>query len=231
MKPIAPDELERRRLLTRAEVREIDRRAIEDFGIPGIVLMENAGRGAAEIIRQTCDLKRGSVAIVCGGGNNGGDGMVIARHLSIWGVAVRVLIAADITRFTGDALTQLKIIQRMKLPMRPFFATAELERSCSELAGADVIVDAVLGTGFSGSVRPPLDAVIEAINAARPAARVVAIDLPSGLDCDTGNATGPAVAADVTVTFVAPKSGFRAKEARPFLGELFVVDIGAPLVI
>ena len=218
--------------ITRAQVRELDRRAIEEFGIPGVVLMENAGRGAAEIIFQTCDRQRGPVAIVCGGGNNGGDGLVIARHLSNREAAVRIFLATDPQKLTGDALIQYQIVKKMNIPCLTLITPAAIDQHRNELRASSVIVDAVLGTGFSGEVRPPIDQVIQEINAAHDCGvAVVAIDLPSGLDCDTGRPSAATIRADQTITFVAPKRGFLAPEAKPFLGKLHVVDIGAPAAL
>lgn len=206
--------------ITRAQVREIDRRAIEEYGIPGIVLMENAGRGAAEVILQRCAGGEGTpIWIYCGGGNNGGDGYVIARHAHNRGAAVQVVAVTDPLRLAGDARIQSEIVRRMGLPITAF------EEAGAPPAGC-IVVDALLGTGAQGAPRPPMDAAITAINAA-PAMRV-AIDVPSGLDCDSGEAAGPAVRADWTVTFVAPKIGFTRPQARRHTGEVLVVDIGVP---
>jgi NAD(P)H-hydrate epimerase len=204
--------------LTRAQVREVDRRAIEEYGIPGIVLMENAGRGAAEIIRQRAPTG-GSVAIVCGRGNNGGDGFVIARHLVNDGVRVHLLLTCDSSQLSGDAATNYAIAERMRIPvLRSDWADT--------LQTSDVVVDALLGTGFTGDVRPPLDAVIAAINAA--SGRIIAIDVPSGLDCDTGQPCNATVRAAETITFVARKTGFDAPGAAAFTGTVYVCGIGAP---
>jgi NAD(P)H-hydrate epimerase len=201
--------------LTRSQVRELDRRAIEEFGVPGIVLMENAGRGAAEILLRLG--VQGTVAICCGKGNNGGDGFVIARHLDLRNVSVRVHLLVPPDELTGDAAVNCNIVVRSRIPIVSGFET---------LQDADWIVDALLGTGLSGPVRHPFLGAIEAINQMRK--KVLAVDLPSGLDCDTGLPLGAAVRADHTVTFVAPKAGFQNPAARPWLGQIHVADIGAP---
>jgi len=214
------------RSLTRDEVREIDRRAIEEYGLPGIVLMENAGRGAAELLHGLDP--RASVAIVCGKGNNAGDGFVIARHLENLGHAVRLLLACEPPEFHGDAAIAWRVVERAGIPAIRLAAgtPAEWERA---LAGAAWIVDALLGTGASGAPRGAIATAIEAVNAARiSGAKVFAVDLPSGLDCDTGTASGACVRADVTATFVARKVGFDAPAAAPLLGAVHVVGIGAP---
>src|SRR5262245_25447385 len=188
-------------VLTRAQVREIDRRAIEEYGVPGVVLMENAGRGAAEVL---LSLGVGGPAVICcGKGNNGGDGLVIARHLDNRGVGVRVLLFARPDELTGDAAANYRIIERSGLPIviEPDLGTLLAERSA-----ATWVVDALFGTGLTGAVRPPFNGIIAAINGSgRP---VLAVDIPSGLDCDTGLSPGPTVRAAHTVTFVAEKVGF-----------------------
>lgn len=212
--------------LTRAQVREVDRRAIEELGIPGIVLMENAGRGAAEIIRSRLPVG-GHAVIVCGRGNNGGDGFVIARHLALGGFAVQVLVACDPSILTGDAATNCEIARRMGIAMVRVDSAGAIAASLGALRGADVVVDAVLGTGFSGAVRSPLDDVIAAINTV--GRHIVAIDVPSGLDCDNGTPSNATVRATETITFVARKIGFDGPGAAAYTGEVHVVGIGAPV--
>lgn len=213
--------------LSRAEVREVDRRAIEDFGVPGVVLMENAGAGAARLLESLG--VTGPVAIACGKGNNGGDGFVIARHLECAGHTVKLILACRPEEIRGDAAVNLAIAQRSGLVIECLAASdqAAWERA---LAGADWIVDALLGTGASGAPTGPIATAIAAINAvrARGVARVLAVDLPSGLDCDTGAAAGACVRADATATFVARKRGFDAAGAAAFTGPVHVIGIGAP---
>jgi NAD(P)H-hydrate epimerase len=204
--------------LTRAQVRELDRRAIEEYGVPGIVLMENAGRGAAEVLMQLNPDRR-PVMIVCGKGNNGGDGFVIARQLDIHGWPVRLVVAAESGRAVGgDAAVMDKIT-----------AAAGISRA-AEIAGPAIwCVDALFGTGLTGPIREPYEHMVAAINGG--SARILAVDIPSGLDCDTGKPLGPCVRADHTVTFVAPKAGFANPESREWTGEVHVVGIGAPRVL
>lgn len=212
------------RPLSRYEVRAIDRRAIDEYGVPGVILMENAGRGAVELL---CSLGvRGPVTICCGKGNNGGDGFVMARHLDNRGVAVRVLLFARPEELTGDAAINYAIIARSKLAIDVRGEGPDTEALTRELAGSEWIVDALFGTGLSGPVRPPFDRIIAAINAA--GARVFAVDIPSGLDCDTGQPLGATVKAEHTATFVAMKKGFAEPAARAWLGQVHVIDIGAP---
>ncbi|MFM7108904.1 MAG: NAD(P)H-hydrate epimerase [Planctomycetaceae bacterium] len=224
--PLQPVE---RTPLTGRQLREIDRRAIEEFGLPGVVLMENAGRGAARLIERLWP-GGGPVAIACGRGNNGGDGSVIARHLELAGRPVRILLAAEPDAITGDAAVMLAVATRAGIPAVPL-AAADAAAWRRELAGAVVVVDALLGTGAAGPPRGPIATAIDAVNAwrsANPAGRVLAADLPSGLDCDTGAAAGACVRADATATFVAPKPGFAGRGAAAFTGAVHVVGIGAP---
>jgi len=215
--------------LSRDQVREIDRTAIEQIGIPGVALMENAGRHTAQATLELLpDPAAARVAIVCGSGNNGGDGFVIARHLHNAGVSVAILLACEPHRIAGDARINYDIVERMSLPIHPIRTAEQLAAQRVVLHEADVIVDALLGTGFAGEPRPPLDAAIEAINAASHA-KVVAVDVPSGLDCDTGRPSRPCVRADLTVTFVARKTGFDEPAAREHLGRVVVADIGVPV--
>jgi NAD(P)H-hydrate epimerase len=212
-------------ILTREQARDLDRRAIEEFGVPSIVLMENAGRGMAELLRSLgID---GPVVICCGKGNNGGDGLVMARHLDNAGVGARVLLFADPAQLSGDAAVNWRIVAAGGIA-REVFAGPSLddERLRSELANADWIVDALFGSGLRGAIQPPFDSVIAAINAA--AARVFAVDIPSGLDSDTGLPLGLAVRAHHTATVAAMKQGFVNPSAGRWLGQIHLIDMGAP---
>src|ERR1700687_4835978 len=166
--------------LTRSQVRDLDRRAIEEFGVPGVVLMENAGRGAAELLL-TLGAK-GPVAICCGKGNNGGDGFVIARHLDNHRIPVRVHLFARPEELAGDAAVMFGIIERARVPLTVHAGAPLSEEDLKqELCSAEWVVDALFGTGLSGPVRPPFDRVIAAINGSP--ARELAVDIASGLDC------------------------------------------------
>lgn len=207
--------------LTRSQVREIDRRAIEAYHIPGVVLMENAARAAADVVCQMLPNDcGGEVLILCGGGNNGGDGLALARHIHNRGAEVRIALTVDPKRYEGDALINWRIISMMNLPVKS--ATPELIRNTSAL----LLVDAIFGTGLAQSPREPFGALADAVN--RSATPVLAIDIPSGLDCDTGIPPGPCIRATRTITFVAEKTGFANPDARQWLGEVTVGDIGCP---
>lgn len=220
----SPRPLPALRPLSRAEVRDVDRRAITEFGMPGIVLMENAGRGAAELMVQIGI--HGPIVVCAGKGNNGGDGFVIARHLENRGYEVRVLLFADPASLEGDAATNFNILRAATTPIFNCHAETNRKTIASQLGQCDWIVDALLGTGAHGPVREPFAEAIEIINAA--GTRVLAVDLPSGLDCDTGRPLGVCVQADHTATFVARKLGFDAPGAAHWTGEVHVIDIGVP---
>ena len=207
--------------LTRSPVREIDRRSIDEYDIPGIVLMENAARAAAQaawnMLKEPANAK---VLILCGGGNNGGDGLAAARHLHNLGVNVTIALTTDPARYAGEALVNWQIISAMKLPVQE--ATPLLIQS-SEAA---LIVDAIFGTGLSQPPRDPFGQIATAVNERKKP--VLAIDIPSGMDCDTGQPLGACIAATQTITFVAQKFGFNDPAARQYLGTVIVGDIGCP---
>jgi len=213
-------------MLTREQVRRVDGLAVERYGISGLVLMENAGRNAASIITGEYG-PTGRALICCGTGNNGGDGCVIARHLHNAGWSVRLLVTGDEAQMTPDMLANFRIVRCMGLEPRVACDSTELAGALASVRPDDVVIDALLGTGFRGAVRPPTDRLIEGINAA-PARALVAIDVPSGLDCDSGEPSNATVRADLTITFVAAKTGFAAAAAAPFVGRVRVADIGAP---
>lgn len=222
------------RTLTRAEVRSVDHRAMTEYGIPGVVLMENAGRGCAELIDR--DWPPGTAVICCGKGNNGGDGFVIARYLEKAGWSVRVRLVHPPDQTTGDAAVFLQSVMKAGADVRVICDPAggstgalaiNWSNFTSELKSADLIVDALLGTGLSGEVKSPYAEIIEAINAAE--SLVLAVDLPSGLDCNTGRPLGHCVRATRTATMVARKIGFDVPESVEYTGPVDVIDIGLPL--
>lgn len=205
--------------LTRDAVRAVDRIAVERFGMPSLLLMENAGRALLEAAWEMLGGTPVPVAILCGGGNNGGDGLALARHLHNRGCNVHLLCTRPLEELEGDAAVQAEIVQKMKLGVRP--ASAEAIRQTQ----ASLLVDALLGTGLKSPPREDAAGLIAAVNAS--AARVLAVDIPSGLDCDTGKPLGAAcVRAEVTVTFVAEKAGFT--NAGKWVGRVVIGDIGCP---
>jgi NAD(P)H-hydrate epimerase len=212
------------RPLSREEVRGIDAQALEEYRMPTIVLMENAGRGAASWLLDK--IGRGRVVIACGPGNNGGDGGVVARHLDTWGFDVRIAWFADPARLKGDAAIQRDILERSGIPASIIPEDVPSDQIDALWDGADWLVDALLGTGLTRPVEGLLARAIGSMNRSdRP---ILALDLPSGLDADTGQPLGAAVQATATATFVAPKLGFDAPGANAFTGAVFVVPIGVP---
>jgi NAD(P)H-hydrate epimerase len=207
-------------------MRSVDAYAIETLGIPGLILMENAGRNTADVIVERLGGAVGKrVDIVAGGGNNGGDGFVIARHLANRGAAVTTFVIAPDEKITGDARTNLDAIEALEHDVNRV-GEHELPKLARLLDGADLVVDAVGGTGIRGELQGPLATAVDQINAA--AAPVAAVDIPTGLDCDTGSAEGGCVKADFTVTMAARKTGFEADGIEEFTGDVVVVDIGIP---
>lgn len=210
-------------VLTREQVRDIDRRAVDDYGMSSLVLMENAGRGCADVLQTLGAV--GPIVICCGKGNNGGDGFVLARHLDLREFATRVVLGCEASELSGDALTNYRILAKSGVAIThvPQFDEPLLSQT---LAGADWIVDALLGTGATGEPRSPYAEIIRLLNAWP--AKKLAVDLPSGLDCDTGQPASTAFRADHTCTFVALKTGFLRDTAKPLTGQIHVLDIGAP---
>jgi NAD(P)H-hydrate epimerase len=214
------------RPLSRQEVRSLDERAARELGLPTLVLMENAGRGAAALLAERGAAAGGSlprVLVVCGPGNNGGDGGVLARHLDAWGYPVRVVWLASPEVLRGDAAVQWQILARSGIDQEARPGGDGLDALAAD---ADWLVDGLLGTGLTRPVEGPLRQAVAAMNGAgKP---ILALDLPSGLDADAGVPLGAAVRATVTATFVAPKLGFAVPGAERFTGEVAVIDIGLP---
>ena len=213
--------------MTRDEVRAFDAWAINTLGIPGVVLMENAGRSCAELVGDKLkDVAEPKVCIFCGTGNNGGDGYVIARHLINRGIQAAVAVCGDRDKIKGDAKINLDILERMGrtvelLNPSGLDIAGEIERLGN---GAGVIVDSLFGTGLRGQLSDEYGRLIESINACN--SPVLAVDIPSGLDCDSGEPLGEAIRAAWTVTFVAVKKGFLSASATQYTGEIFVASIG-----
>jgi hydroxyethylthiazole kinase-like uncharacterized protein yjeF len=217
-------------VLTRQGVREIDRLAVEEYGVPSIVLMENAALHLARVALEMLETSASpSVVLLCGPGNNGGDGFALARHLANADVPVRVVLAGSRDRYTGDAETNLGIIEKMGIEPVPLDRDdpARTLRAVLDPAPA-LLVDALLGTGLERPVEGPIRRLIEAVNGAEQRPSVLAADIPSGIDCDSGEVLGVAMKADVTVSFVGVKAGFMSLSAQKHIGDVLVGDIGAP---
>lgn len=211
-------------VLTTQQMRESDQIAIEKIGIPGLILMENAGLKAAQCIsKKISPISGKSLAILCGKGNNGGDGFVIGRHLNRMGASVHFFLAAKKpSDITGDAKVNFEIVQSMGLSV----TLLTQSDSTGDLNEYDVVVDALLGTGLKGNVTGLLAELIKKMN--RSEAVVVAIDTPSGLDCDTGSQLGCCTEADMTITMGQLKTGMMLYPGRGLVGDLFVADLSVP---
>jgi NAD(P)H-hydrate epimerase len=208
--------------LSRSQLREIDRRAADEYHIPGIVLMENAARAVVDrAVQALADECCGTVLVLCGGGNNGGDGLAVARHLHNRGCGVIIGLCCDASKYKGDALINWQITRAMKIIAMPF------EIGMLSDPQPMLIIDAIFGTGLSEPPRAPFPSIAEAIN--NSGIPILSIDIPSGLDCDTGKPLGACIRAGCTVTFVAEKPGFAHVEARKVLGHVIVGDIGCPV--
>ncbi|MDZ7372476.1 MAG: NAD(P)H-hydrate dehydratase [candidate division KSB1 bacterium] len=212
-----------RLLVTASEMAAMDREAIEEIGIPGVVLMENAGLGVVSVIQDMLGSVAGRrVAIVCGKGNNGGDGYVVARHLHNAGCDVDVYLLAEPEAVRGDARVHLDVIRNMGIPVHVVRSTDDFDPSPEP----HLVVDAIFGTGITGPVQGLPAEIIRKINGL--GVPVVAVDLPSGLNADTGAVEGPCVAARRTVTMAQIKRGLVLPPGRDYAGQVHVVDIGMP---
>ena len=214
-------------VFTAAEMRALDQRAMSQLGIPGVRLMENAGRGAAQaILTHFGSQRRKRVVICCGKGNNGGDGFVVARRLKAAGAAVRVFLLAQTSEVKGDSGAMLAAYLKAGGRIQEVTREADLRSLEKALASSDMVVDALLGTGLAGPVTGLYALAIELIN--RSAKPVAALDLPSGLASDHGRLLGPVVAAVLTTTFAGWKRGLLLYPGAAKAGQVMVVDIGIP---
>ena len=217
------------KILTAAEMREVDRLTTERAGIRSAVLMEHAGGSVAQFIRQRFrNLERRLIFILCGKGNNGGDGFVAALQLLGMGAKTEVILFADPNELRGDAADNLRRWENASGELHVVRSSGEWSKWKSQIAECDILVDALLGTGARGAVEGLLRDVIESVNGRESRCPVVAVDIPSGLHADTGEVQGAAVQADYTVTFTAPKVGMFQGEGQRYIGELVVREIGSP---
>ncbi len=216
------------RLVYAREMQALDRFTIEEVGVPAEVLMENAGRGVAEIILERFpEESRRGVLVLCGPGNNGGDGLVVARHLYQRGLPVKVVLLAPEEKYRGESATNLRIVKYVGLPLEKALSEEEVEALRPALAESGLVVDALFGTGLSRELSGRFARAVELLNeSGRP---VVAVDMPSGLSADTGRPLGVAVRATLTATMGLPKVGQAIYPGREYVGELRVVDIGMPV--
>ncbi len=213
------------RLINARQAKALDVKAKEKFGISTLVLMENAGRGVAE---EAIKMLRGkkSMAIFCGKGNNGADGFVAARHLLIQGIRPDIFLIGSINEVVNEARENLEIL--LKLKQKIFEITEEnLSPVKNRISRYALIIDALLGVGLSGEVRGIFSDLIGIVNSTK--AKILSVDIPSGLDATSGEVLGCCVKADKTVTFVAKKRGMIYGEGKKYCGDVLIRDIGVPL--
>lgn len=217
-------------ILTAQEMAGMDRATIQEIGIPGVVLMENAARGAASFFKEVLpDILDRRITVVAGSGNNAGDGFVLARLFHNEGATVRVVCLRPPERLQGDALTNFRILEKIGVPVFAWDEGADFEAQWSWIEESEAIVDAILGTGLNTEVRGLFRRVIEGINGL--SVPVLAVDVPSGLDASTGKVLGAAIRAFATATFGYLKIGQVVEPGSDYVGELHLVDIGIPPVV
>jgi hydroxyethylthiazole kinase-like uncharacterized protein yjeF len=214
------------KLVTAEQMRELDRRAIEEMGLPSLVLMENAGRSTYEVLRREFPELSGPVAVVAGRGNNGGDGFVVARYLANAGIPVVIFLLASRDAVAGDARVNLDILGHLGVEVVEIRDQAALEANLCRIAHCRVIVDALLGTGLNSAVQGLMRQAIDSINSYTTP--VLSVDLPSGLSADTGQPLGAAIQARGTVTYGLPKIGQILLPGRDYVGRLWLADISLP---
>ena len=215
------------KILTAAEMREVDRLTTKRYGVTSLTLMENAGKSVADfIVSRFPDFKRRPIFVLCGKGNNGGDGFVAARHLQKMGANVQAYLVGDPREVKGDSATNLNRWKKAGGSLRVVRNSSDYKKWASKFWPVPIVVDALLGTGARGEVTGVLREIIEDVN--RRADSVVAVDIPSALNADTGSVEGAVIAAQYTVTFTAPKPGLFLGGGPVRVGELIVRDIGSP---
>lgn len=219
------------KLVTTNQMRDVDRRTIEEFGVPGEVLMDRAGAGVADVVcylARMCGYRDPTVLLIAGRGNNGGDAFVAARYLAERSIQCEVWLAGDADAIRGDALKHLGHMRSAGVKLRDLPTLPDWEDALSSGQGADILVDGVLGTGLSGPARGPAAGAIRWINTFADRSLVVSIDTPSGLNAAEGTAEGGVVSADITATMGLPKIGLVSPGALEYVGVLEVIDIGIP---
>lgn len=206
--------------ITTQQMVEVDRLMIEEYGIQLMQMMENAGRNLAELARQKLggDLTGRTIAVLCGAGNNGGGGMVAARHLHNWGASVLVALASAEDKLKEVPAAQWRILKTMGVP--------EIDQLAKPGGPPDLVIDAMIGYGLRGSPRGRVAEWIRWANSQE--SPILALDTPSGLDTTTGDPGNPAIRARGTLTLALPKTGLTSPQAEPYVGELYIADIGVP---
>ena len=215
------------RILNAAQMRDADRHTIEEIGIPSLVLMENAGRQVVAAIEAAYEARLdGRVAVLCGRGNNGGDGFVVARTLLQRGIDTAVFVIGSVADVRGDARTNLDILGRLGVTVVEVNDEQAWELHFSEIARCSLIVDAIFGTGLRSAVGGMLETVIADVNAAE--IPIVSVDLPSGMSADTPHLVGDCIDASLTVTLAAPKLPLVLPPGEAYAGDVVIADIGIP---
>jgi ADP-dependent NAD(P)H-hydrate dehydratase / NAD(P)H-hydrate epimerase len=214
------------KVVSALQMQNLDRRAIQEFGIPGIVLMENAGRATIEVIDKYFPaMNVRKIIIIAGSGNNGGDGFVVGRHLMNRGVEVEAFLLGHKAKVGGDAKVNLELYQKLR-PVQELHSPEDLMKIQTRIDHVDLIIDAILGTGVNSEIRGLYRDIIDYINSLPTP--VVSIDIPSGIDASTGKILGTAIYADLTVTFGLPKIGLLIHPGIDRVGILEVADISIP---
>lgn len=211
------------RAFSSAEIRRVDQDAVRELGIPSLMLMENAARGVCDRIQQAGIWR--SILILAGPGNNGGDGLAVARLLAARGIDATVHLIRNGKSLSEDAAQNLCILNKCGIDVNEP-SLDSIVQLIAQLSDQDLIVDAMLGTGARGQLRSPFAEVTDAINSS--GAMVLAVDIPTGFDCDSGMVNGTCVRADWTVTFVALKNGFLRDSVTQYTGVIWISDIGIP---
>lgn len=215
------------KVVTANEMRKIDKKAIEEWGISGCILMENAGAGIVKSMEKySGDLKGKRIIIMAGKGNNGGDGFVIARHLLNREIHCEVFILVEEGSLKGDALLNYSILKKTGCPIFEITSRSMLSSVAPKINEADIIIDALLGTGLTHSAEGIIAEAIDLINSTHKC--IISVDIPSGMNSDTGEITGPAIKASLTFTLCLPKRSFFLYPAANYTGKFEVVDIGIP---
>ena len=215
------------RYVTSEEMRRLDKEATEKFGVPSIILMENAGRAVYEAAGEMLSgAKAKKILCVCGKGNNAGDGFVAARHLINNGFDTEICLLDDPATLKGDAKINYNILHKMKIKFMLLESNRKLDSFRQSLKKSDLLIDAILGTGISGEVREPFASAINLMNQSKKP--ILAVDTPSGLDATGGKALGSCINATKTVTFAFPKTGFIKNDGPEKVGTLVVADISLP---
>lgn len=211
--------------LSAKEIQALDQLAINVYKIPSIILMENSGRAVSDVVSVLLKgKKRPSVVIVCGTGNNGGDGLVAARHLLNTNCRLKVFLVGRLNDVKNDPAVHLKILRNLNVPILEIFENSKDWQK--DFKQADLMVDAIFGVGLNREISNPQRYVIESINKSKR--KVLSVDVPSGLDATTGECFGVCVKAHTTVTFTFPKKGFFVNLGPSYVGRLAVAEIGIP---